>query len=641
MVTTSSDTKASWSNYGDFIDVAAPGAGLWTTNNNGGYSSVSGTSFAAPSAAATVALIMAANPSLTPSEVEAVLENSAVDLGDPGFDPVYGNGRIDALAAVLLAQGQAPVDNDPPTVAFSNPQDGAEVSGLVAVNATAADNVGVSKLELFDDQGLVGTDLSAPYSFSWDSARAGEGQNATLTLVAHDSHGNTAAQSISVHVQDTTPPVISVPGDRTVEATGPLTAVVLGSASATDNIDGAVSVTPDNTGPFPVGASTITWTASDSANNTATATQTITVRDTTPPAVTAPADISVIATGTLTGVALGTATAIDLVDGSLTAIPGPAGPYTVGVHMVTWQATDNAGNAGTAQQVVTVTAPDTTPPQITPPPDKTVEATGPLTTVNLGSAVAVDNEDGSLTVTPNNSGPFPPGITLVTWSAADSQGNTATAIQRITITDTRPPVLNIPDDITVGASGFLTDVDLGTATAFDLVSGEVGAVADNTGPFTSGRFTVTWTATDGAGNSTSATQTVTVLPQADFMLNQTVKEGDSVTVTVYLSGAAADYPVVVPYVLTGTANNPLDHDAVDGEIVIDHGTQGTLSFNAVNDGINGEPARTVVFNMQSPVNAVSGPHVNTYRNDHRGKCSTVSQPDGYTARYSHANGVSV
>ena len=607
--TTSNETKASWSNYGSFIDVAAPGAGIWTTNNNGGYSSVSGTSFAAPAAAATVALIMAANPALTPIEVEAVLENSAVDLGDPGFDPVFGNGRIDALAAVLLAQGQAPIDTDPPTVAFSNLQDGAGVSGLVAVNATAADNVGVSKVELLDDQGLVGTDLSAPYSFSWDSARAGEGVNATLTLVAYDSQGNTATQSISVYVQDTIPPVISVPGDRTVEATGPLTAVALGSASATDNIDGAVSVTPDNTGPFPVGNSMITWTASDSANNTATATQTITVRDTTPPSVTAPADISVVATGTLTNVALGTATAVDLVDGSLAAIPSPVGPYTVGVHVVTWQASDHGGNVATAQQVVTVTAPDTTAPVITAPADVTVEAGGPLTAVTIGSASAVDNEDGSMTATPNTTGPFPPGTTLVTWSATDSQGNTATAIQRITVTDTLPPTLNIPEDITVGANGLLTSVDMGEATAFDLVSGEVGALADNTGPFTSGRFIVTWTATDSAGNSTTATQTVTVLPQADFMLDQTVKEGDTVTVTLYLSGAAADYPVAVPYVVTGSANNPLDHDAVDGELVIDQGTQGSLSFSTVDDGINGEPARTVVFNMQPPVNAVSGTHV--------------------------------
>ncbi len=363
--TTSSDVRASWSNYGNFIDVAAPGAGIWSTNRNGGYSSVSGTSFATPATAATVALIMAANPSLTPFEVETVLEDSAVDLGSPGFDPEFGNGRVDALAAVLLAGGQPSIDNEPPTVEFTNPQDGADVSGLVTVNATAADNVGVSKVELFDDQGLVGTDLSAPYSFSWDSARTGEGLNATLSLVAHDSQGNFGTQSISVHVSDTTPPVISVPGNKTVEATGPLTAVALGTASATDNVEGTVGVTPDNTGPFAVGTHVITWTASDSANNTATASQTITVRDTTPPTVDAPADISVVATGTLTGVALGTATAVDLVDAAVASIPSPAGPYTIGVHVVTWQASDNAGNIGTAQQVVTVTAPDTTPPVIT------------------------------------------------------------------------------------------------------------------------------------------------------------------------------------------------------------------------------------------------------------------------------------
>jgi len=607
--TTSNDIRASWSNYGNFIDVAAPGAGLWTTNNSGGYASVSGTSFAAPATAATIALIMATNPLLSPVEVEAVLESSAADLGDPGFDPVFGNGRVDALAAVLLAGGQTPIDNEPPTVVFANLQDGAGVSGFVAINAAASDNIGISKVELFDNQGLVGTDFSAPYNFSWDSARAAEGLDAVLSLVAHDSQGNFASQSITVHVNDTTAPVISVPGKRTVEATGPLTPVALGTATATDNVDGNVTVTPDNTGPFAVGAHVITWTASDSANNTATASQTITVRDSTPPTVTAPADISVIATGTLTGVTLGTATAIDLVDGSLTANSSPAGPYTVGVHVITWQAIDNAGNTGTVQQLVSITAPDTTPPQITPPPDKTVEATGPLTAVNPGSAVAVDNEDGSLTATPNTRGPFPPGTTLVTWSATDSEGNAAAAIQRITVTDTLPPTLNIPDDITVGASGFLSTVELGAATAFDLVSGDVSAVADNSGPFTSGRFSVIWSATDGAGNSTTAIQTITVLPQADFSLNQTVNEGSTVTVSVYLSGEAADYPVVVPYVVSGSANNPLDHDARDGEIVIAQGISGSMSFSVVDDGINGETANTVIFTMQPPVNAVSGTHV--------------------------------
>jgi len=110
--TTSSDLIASWSSYGDFIDVAAPGAGIWTTNRNGNYSQVSGTSFAAPVTAATTALVMAANPELSPDEVESILEFSAVDLGTSGWDPLYGYGRIDAAAALLLATTQPAPDSN-------------------------------------------------------------------------------------------------------------------------------------------------------------------------------------------------------------------------------------------------------------------------------------------------------------------------------------------------------------------------------------------------------------------------------------------------------------------------------------------------------------------------------------------------
>ena len=92
--TTSGDVIAGWSSFGNYIDVAAPGAGLWTTTRDGGYAQVSGTSFAGPVAAATTALVMAANPDLSPDEIESVIETSAVDLGIPGRDPLYGYGRI-------------------------------------------------------------------------------------------------------------------------------------------------------------------------------------------------------------------------------------------------------------------------------------------------------------------------------------------------------------------------------------------------------------------------------------------------------------------------------------------------------------------------------------------------------------------
>ncbi len=78
--------------------------------------------------------------------------------------------------------------------------------------------------------------------------------------------------------------------------------------------------------------------------------------DNNPPVVTPPADRTVTATGSLTTISLGTATAIDVKDGLLTATADTTGPFAVGVHPVTWSATDAAGNVGTAVQTVTVNA---------------------------------------------------------------------------------------------------------------------------------------------------------------------------------------------------------------------------------------------------------------------------------------------
>ncbi len=74
-----------------------------------------------------------------------------------------------------------------------------------------------------------------------------------------------------------TPAVVTPPADVTVQATGALTEVDLGTATATDLVDGSLTPTPDDTGPFPVGATTVTWSATDAAGNTGTATQTVTV----------------------------------------------------------------------------------------------------------------------------------------------------------------------------------------------------------------------------------------------------------------------------------------------------------------------------------------------------------------------------
>ncbi|TLS67300.1 HYR domain-containing protein [Mariprofundus erugo] len=366
--------------------------------------------------------------------------------------------------------------------------------------------------------------------------------NTTVTWTATDANGNSATATQTVTVTDTTAPSVVAPAAVTVEATGALTAVTLGSASASDLVDGVVTATADQTGPFAPGVYTITWSATDAAGNTGTATQIVTVTDTTAPSVIAPAAVTVEATGALTAVTLGSATASDLVDGVVTATADQSGPFAPGVHTITWSATDAHGNVGTATQTVTVT--DTTAPSVIAPAAVTVEATGALTAVTLGSATASDLVDGVVTATADQSGPFAPGVYTITWRATDAAGNTGKATQTVTVTDTTAPSVVAPAAVTVEATAALTAVTLGSATASDLVDGVVTATADQTGPFAPGVYTITWSATDAAGNTGTATQTVTVTdttaPSVIAPAAVTVEATGALTAVTLGSASASD-----------------------------------------------------------------------------------------------------
>ena len=214
--------------------------------------------------------------------------------------PVSGSGTdIGAVEYQYSAQAE---DSQNPTIAISNPT-GGSASGNVQVDVSANDNIGVSKVNLLIDGTLIGTDRTAPYQFKWDSLSYANGSNVKIVARAWDDAGNTNSDVVYVTIdnqvatQDTTPPVISAPPNKSREATGQLTSVNLGTASAMDDVDGPVAVTPNNTGPFSVGAHLVIWSATDSAGNTGTATQTIKVTDTTPPTVRAPDDVTVQSTG--------------------------------------------------------------------------------------------------------------------------------------------------------------------------------------------------------------------------------------------------------------------------------------------------------------------------------------------------------
>ena len=106
--TNQAQEKASFSNYGDYVDVVAPGENIASTYTENQYAALSGTSMASPHVSALAALIRSANPSLKNTEVYDIMRKSAVDLGPIGRDAYFGYGQIDVERALRLATGEQP-----------------------------------------------------------------------------------------------------------------------------------------------------------------------------------------------------------------------------------------------------------------------------------------------------------------------------------------------------------------------------------------------------------------------------------------------------------------------------------------------------------------------------------------------------
>lgn len=185
----------------------------------------------------------------------------------------------------------------------------------------------------------------------------------TVTCTSTDAAGNPASATFTVHVQDTTAPTLAgVPSAQTAEATGADGAEVsYVPPTATDTVDPhpAVDCEPPSGSTFPLGVDTVTCTARDASGNTSVPqTFTITVQDTTPPALTVPADVTVFsANGGATTVSY-TASADDAVDGPVEpgCTPSSGSSFPVGPTLVTCTATDSSGNSVSKSFTVTVVA---------------------------------------------------------------------------------------------------------------------------------------------------------------------------------------------------------------------------------------------------------------------------------------------
>src|SRR5215216_875443 len=297
--------------------------------------------------------------------------------------------------------------------------------------------------------------------------------NTTVNCQATDSSNNTGYGSFPVTVQDTTPPVITVSPSPPIiaEAKGPNGANVNFTVSATDIVDGSVPVScqaqpggqVQSGDTFQLGTTTVNCQATDSSRNSAKGNFTVTVQDTTPPILELPNISPVEAKGPSTPVEYPPATAIDIVDPSPTVTcPPPPSPITiagVGSKVVECEAKDKYGN--TANGTFTVTVRDTTPPVVTVPPPITVEAKGPNGANVTFNVSATDIVDGSVPVScqaqpggqVQSGDTFQLGNTTVNCKATDSSNNTGYGSFPVTVQDTTPPILELPDIPPIEAKG--------------------------------------------------------------------------------------------------------------------------------------------------------------------------------------------
>jgi hypothetical protein len=298
-----------------------------------------------------------------------------------------------------------------------------------------------------------------------------------------------------------------------------------------------------------------TWTATDACGNKASALQTITLRDTTPPTITAPpdlvlqcpADTRTNSTGmpiTQDGCSAVTITFTD-------AVSNKCGGTKVITRL--WTATDGCGNSASALQ--TISTFDTTPPSFTLPVNVVQECPGDTRTNITGMPIAVDG-CGSVALTYSDTVSNSCGSTRTVWrlwTATDGCGNTTNGLQTIVVRDTTPPTL-VPPNISVQCPGDVpapyTDL-----ASFVAAGGRASDACNSALTFSQisdsglvgkcpGKVTRVYQVVDACGNYTQATQTITVQdtipPVIACPTNATVACGNPLTPTYTGSPTATD-----------------------------------------------------------------------------------------------------
>jgi hypothetical protein len=481
-----------------------------------------------------------------------------------------------------------------PAVVLTAPSSNAQVRGMVPVTATATDDQGVAKVEFYVDGTLLGTDTSAPYELSWDSAAVADGAH-SLTARAYDTAGLASTSTAVVVYTDNTPPAAAL----TSPAQGVfLRGIAMLEATASDNqavskvefYAGSTRIGTASTAPYVLswsttgvtsGAHTLTVNAYDSVGNVGTSAGVAVTVDNTAPttALSAPAQnalvrgtVQVSATASDTG---GVAKVEFYADGTLIGTDTSA-PYGVnwdsaavvdGAHSLTAKAYDTAGNVRTSTAVVVNTDNALPDAALTSPgPGTFLRGTAVLeaTASDTGGVARVEFYRGTTLLGSDTTAPYAmswntvgvaDGAHALSVKAYDSIGNVGTSAGvAVTVDNTAPttalstPAQNalvrgsVPVSATASDTGGVERVEfyaggtlLGTATTAPYV------VSWDTTGWADGGVTLTTRAYDLAGNVTvSAGRVVSVDNAAPGVAITSPANGATLFLSATLQASASD-----------------------------------------------------------------------------------------------------
>ncbi|MBC1559596.1 DUF5011 domain-containing protein [Listeria booriae] len=327
-----------------------------------------------------------------------------------------------------------------------------------------------------------------------------------------DSDNNTTKITRHVYVRTNDKPVIHA-SDQTFKAGASFDPLAGMSASDTEDgdITANVSITASDVDANKAGTYHVTYSVTDSDDNTTTKTVTITVLTNEKPVITA-TDIIQKAHRSVDPMA--GVTASDLEDGDLTAnikiIADDINIDVPGEYHVTYSVLDSDGNE--TEKTITVTILSNDAPVIHGQ-DVTFKAGKAFDP--MAGVTASDTEDGDITstieITANDVNPDVAGVYHVTYSVTDSDGNTTEATYTVTVLTNEKPVIHATDQTLAYGQAF---DPMAGVTAEDLedgdLTGSIKIISNDVNPLQAGIYHVTYSVTDADGNETQITITVLV-----------------------------------------------------------------------------------------------------------------------------------